>query len=214
MRWPFSRRQVDRLEPQAAYALWAKNYPPHPHNPLMVLDEQTVLALLPDVSGLTVLDAGCGSGRYLQALKTRGAFVVGMDLSAAMLTRARELTGRVTRGDLRALPFDDGTIDVVVCALALGDIAELDDALREIARVTRAGGCVIYSVVHPAGEAAGWLRTFESDGRTVAVDGFWHSLDRHRAACAMAGLAVEEWREPELPEASGQRVLLAVRARK
>lgn len=215
MRWFFNRRAgAERLEPQVAYTLWAKNYPPRPHNPLMELEQRTVFALLPDISGMTVLDAGCGTGRYLQALKNRGAFAIGMDLSAAMLSRARELTNRVAQADLRALPFDDASIDVVICGLALGDFAELEVALSEIARVVRPGGCAIYSVVHPDGESAGWSRTFESDGRRLAVDGFWHSLDHHRAACVAAGMTVEEWREPELEEVPGQRALLVVRARR
>ena len=222
MRWPFNRGpergrtksgRVEWVDPQAAYSLWAKDYPPHAHNPLMVLEQQTVLALLPDVKGLTVLDAGCGTGRYLQTLKSRGAFAVGMDLSAAMLQRAREVTTQVARADLRALPFDAMSIDVVVCGLALGDVAELELALAEIARVVRTGGIVIYSVVHPAGEARGWSRTFESDGRKLAIDSHWHSLDRHREACAAAGLTIEEWREPELAQVPGHRALLVVRAR-
>jgi len=216
MRWLLNRRRdavAERVEPQAAYSLWAKTYPPRPHNPLMEIEQTTMLSLLPDVRGLTVLDAGCGTGRYLQELKNRGAFAVGMDLSQAMLSRARELTHRVARAELRALPFDAMSIDIVVCGLALGDVAELELALIEIARVTRPGGCVIYSVVHPAGEAEGWTRTFESDGRRLAVDGFWHSLDRHRQACTAAGFEIEEWREPELAQVPGRRAVLVVRAR-
>ena len=205
-------RVIEGVDPQSAYAMWARSYPPRPHNPLMEVEHETVLALLPDVRGLTVLDAGCGSGRYLRELNDRGARAIGMDLSPAMLARARETTARITRADLRALPFDAMSIDLVVCGLALGDVAEIELALTEIARVLRPGGCVIYSVVHPAGEAAGWTRTFESDGKQWAIDGFWHSLDRHRQACAAAGLAIEEWREPSLPSAPGQRALLIVRA--
>jgi malonyl-CoA O-methyltransferase len=228
--WPFARRRgvaiertwpergqaepgrVERLDPQSAYGLWAGSYPPRPHNPLMEVEHETVLALLPDVRGLTVLDAGCGSGRYLRELADRGARTIGMDLSPAMLERARQTTTRITRADLRALPFDAMSIDLVVCGLALGDFAEIELALTEIARVLRPGGCVIYSVVHPAGEAAGWSRTFESDGRTWAIDGFWHSLARHREACAAAGFAIEEWREPALASGTGQSAVLVVRA--
>ena len=63
-----------------------------------------------------------------------------MDLSPAMLERARETTTRIARADLRALPFDAMSIDLVVCGLALGDIAEIELALTEIARVLRPGG--------------------------------------------------------------------------
>ena len=214
MKWPFARRRdvaIEPMDPQAAYGLWAKSYPPRPHNPLMELEHATVLALLPDVGGQTVLDAGCGSGRYLRELGDRGARAIGIDLSSAMLERARDATRRIARADIRALPFDRMTIDLVVSGLALGDVAELELALTEIARVLRPGGRVIYSVVHPSGEAAGWSRTFESDGRKLAIDGHWHSLDRHREACVAAGLTIEEWREPEL--ARGQRTVLVVRAR-
>ena len=169
-----------------------------------------MLSLLPDVRGLTALDAGCGSGRYLQALADRGANAIGVDLSAAMLERARDSTTRIARADLRALPFDAMSIDLVMCGLALGDFAEIELALAEIARVLRPGGHAIYSVVHPAGEAEGWSRTFESKGRQLAIDSFWHSLDNHRRACAAAGLTIDEWREPLIGK---KRAVLVVRGR-
>ena len=203
---------TERIDPQSAYALWAPSYPPRAHNPLMEIEQQAMLALLPDVRGLVVLDAGCGSGRYLRELEARGATAIGMDLSAAMLARAREVTPAIARADIRALPFDAMSIDGVLCGLALGDVPEIEPALREIARVLRPGGVVVYSVVHPAGEAAGWSRSFESGGRQWAIDGYWHSLDRHRDACAAARLIIDAWREPALEEKPGQRAVLVVRA--
>jgi malonyl-CoA O-methyltransferase len=215
--WPFTRKRgliAERIDPQSAYSLWARDYPPRPHNRLMELEQSTVIELLPDVGGLKVLDAGCGSGRYLSALAARGASTIGIDLSEAMLRRAREFNTRIARADIRALPFNSASLDLVVCGLALGDVAELDVALLEIARVLRPGGRVIYSVVHPGGEAAGWSRTFEVDGRHLAIDGHWHSLDRHRAACAAAGFIIDDWREPALDELPQHRALLVVRARR
>lgn len=216
LRWPFARRRdaVTRLDPQSAYSRWAASYEPCAHNRLMELEQATVFELLPDVRGLTALDVGCGTGRYLRELESRGALAFGMDLSTSMLERARSQSGRLTRADLRALPFDAMTIDLAICGLALGDVAQLELALGEIARVLRPGGRAIYSVVHPAGEKAGWSRTFESDGRQWAIDGHWHSLERHRQACVAAGFSIEEWREPALLERPDHRAVLVVRARR
>jgi malonyl-CoA O-methyltransferase len=217
MRWPFSRRAesgTERIDPQAAYALWATNYPPRAHNRLMEIEQSTVLGLLPAVTGLTVLDAGCGTGRYSGQLQARSATAVGVDLSLPMLERARKVISRVVRADLRALPCSAMSVDHVICGLALGDVPELELALAEAARVLRPGGRLIYSVVHPGGEAAGWSRTFETDGRRMAIDSFWHSLDAHRESCAAAGLTIESWCEPVLPEAPTQPAVLVVRARR
>ena len=215
LRWPFARRRtpvVEKLEPQAAYALWAESYPPHPHNALMALEQQTVLSLLPNLHGLTAVDAGCGSGRYLRELRQRGASPIGIDLSAAMLAQARAVATPVARATLCALPIDSASVDVIVCGLALADTPHLEIALLEMARVLRPSGCVVYSVVHPVGGVAGWSRTFEAHGRRIAIDSYWHTVAEHRRACLAAGLHITAWEEPALTEGSGHPAVLVVRA--
>ena len=213
LRWPFRRLRVaEKLEPQEAYALWAETYPPHAHNALMALEQRTVLSMLPNLAGRTVIDAGCGSGRYLRELRHLGARPIGVDLSGPMLARARPITSRLVRGNLCALPIDSTSVDVIVCALTLGDVANLEIALAELARVLRPDGCVVYSVVHPVGGSAGWLRTFEAQGRVMAIDGYWHTAEQHRQACAAAGLTITAWQEPRLAEFVEEPVVLVVRA--
>ena len=49
MRWPFSKRVApgsERIEPQAAYALWARSYPPRAHNRLMEIEAETALPVV------------------------------------------------------------------------------------------------------------------------------------------------------------------------
>ena len=209
LRWPFARR---RLDPQAAYALWAKTYPPRAHNPLMALEQQTVLSLLPPLGGLAVLDAGCGSGRYLRELQRLGARPFGVDLSAAMLSRAIVVSTQIARGDLCALPLASASIDAIVCGLVLSDVAKLDAAIGEFTRVLRPGGCIVYSVVHPIGATQGWSRTFDLGGRSIAIDSYWHGVAKHRAACLAAGLQITAWQEPVLPQAPDHPAVLVVRA--
>ena len=200
------------LESQAAYELWAATYPPYPHNPLMALEQQAVLSMLPDVNGATAIDAGCGTGRYLRLLRERGATAFGVDLSPSMLTHARAGGAIVARGNICALPIDSTSVDVVVCGLALGDVPHLEIALAEMSRVLRPAGCIVYSVVHPIGERAGWSRTFTASGRQHAVATYWHSLDEHRRACADAGLLVTGWQEPVLAAVPEYPAVLVVRA--
>ena len=212
MRWPFTaRRPSSELPPQDAYALWAASYPPRPHNRLMAVEQGAMIDALPDLAGRRVLDAGCGTGRYLRVMADRGAIVTGVDLSAAMLARARGAAGRLVRGSLHALPLQSRTMDVVVCGLALGDVDDLARAIGEMARVLQPSGRLIYSVVHPRGAGERWSRTFESGGESRAVAGFWHSADEHRAACAAARLTIEAWREPHLGDPKCP-VALVVRA--
>jgi malonyl-CoA O-methyltransferase len=179
----------------------------------MEVEQAAVLELLPDVRSLTVLDAGCGTGRYLRLCADRGANIVGLDLSAPMLWYARDLSPRVVCAGLCELPLRSTSVDVVVCGLALGDVEDLAAAIGEFARVLRPGGTVIYSVVHPDGALHGWSRSFEVGGRLCAVKTYWHAPEDHRRACAAAGLDIDAWHEPALEEKPGMPVALVVRAR-
>jgi SAM-dependent methyltransferase len=72
-------------------------------------------ANLPWRRGLRVLDVGCGAGRHTRALAAAGARVTGIDLSRALLARARHCTGATfARADMRRLPVRAGTMDLVV----------------------------------------------------------------------------------------------------
>lgn len=209
--WPRTPRVLDARD---AYARWAPAYPPHAHNKLMELEERVVLALLPDVVGLTVLDLGCGSGRYARLLAQRGAArVIGVDQSADMLARAREVVHLLVRADARALPLADASIDVAVSGLMIGDLADLDAALADAARVLRPGGRLVYSDLHPRGAGAGWVRAFG----TYAVRHHVHQIADHLVACRRAGLEPESLAEPPIdfdhPD-KGRPAAIVVRARR
>jgi SAM-dependent methyltransferase len=100
--------------------------------------------------GGRVLELGCGTGRITWPLARVGVPVVGIDLSAAMLDRARRRLrrGRVeaglTRGDIRRLPFADRSFDVVIAPYgvlqSLTSDRALASAFAEVARVVKPGG--------------------------------------------------------------------------
>jgi malonyl-CoA O-methyltransferase len=170
-----------------------------------------MLALMPHaLHGLTVLDAGCGSGRYLLHASQRGATrMIGVDLSSHMLARAEsELDGprstaevKLIQGSVAALPLPDAQADLTICGLVVGHIHDLQQALAELHRVTRPGGTLLCSDFHPIGPALGWQRDFKSGGTRYAVRHTQHLYSHWHAACESLGLVIERVLEPMLDAA-------------
>lgn len=117
-------------------------------------DRPATTALLPNVRGKRVLDAGCGSGAYSTWLVERGAQVVAIDASYEMVILARKKVGgnaEVYRHDLR-IPLDfleSGSFDVVVCPLVLDHIHDLKAVFVEFHRLLRSDGLFVFSMSHP-----------------------------------------------------------------
>lgn len=123
-----------------------------PHN--AYYDRPNTLSLLPDVTGKSVLDAGCGPGKYAEILLERGAVVTGIDLSTNMVRLARERNG--DRGhffvhDLSAPlgMFADGSFDMVLSALTMDYVQDWAPVVREFHRVLKPGGILVMSTEHP-----------------------------------------------------------------
>ena len=74
------------------YNLWATVYD-HDANPLPALEEPIVQAAAGNVTGLTALDLGCGTGRHAMWLNSAGANVTAVDFSPGMLEVARRKPG-------------------------------------------------------------------------------------------------------------------------
>lgn len=117
----------------------------------------TVLDLLGEKPA-RVLEVGCGTGRFTFAMASAGHTVTGVDYSAAMLDTCRkrqtEEPGgeRVTllEGSIFELPFEDASFDAVLCVHVLMHLPEREDALRELLRVVKPGGRVIFDIRNSA----------------------------------------------------------------
>jgi 2-polyprenyl-3-methyl-5-hydroxy-6-metoxy-1,4-benzoquinol methylase len=119
---------------------------------------RALLDLLGPVAGLQVLDVACGHGRITRELARRGASVVGIDLSGALIARARE-TEQDEQLGIRYLHDDvtvpgslgnyDGDFDLAVCNFGLSDIDDLDAAITAVGAALRPRGRFAFSIVHP-----------------------------------------------------------------
>lgn len=99
----------------------------------------------PSAPNVPFLDIGCGTGRHLAALGRRGAAALGLDLSPHLLAVAtRRAPGRVVRGDMRRLPFADGSFAAALSMFTsfgyFAGAAENRRVLEEARRVVRPGG--------------------------------------------------------------------------
>jgi SAM-dependent methyltransferase len=152
-------------------------------------DRPAVLALVGDLKGRRVLDAGCGPGLYSEELVARGAEVVALDASAKMVELAARRLGakaEVVRADLNEpLPFPAAAFDLVVSALVIHHVDDRDACFREFFRVLKPGGRAVVSTQHPTTD---WLRKGGSYFETKQEEDTWHRGE--------TSYTVRFWREP------------------
>jgi ubiquinone/menaquinone biosynthesis C-methylase UbiE len=105
---------------------------------------EIVFEAVAEVGPKSVLEVGCGEGELAERVQRELAVsVIAIDQSERMveLARTRGVDARV--GDVRELPFEDGSFDVAVAAWMLYHVPDLDRAVAELARVLRPGGRLV-----------------------------------------------------------------------
>jgi ubiquinone/menaquinone biosynthesis C-methylase UbiE len=178
-----------------------------------------------DVSGLVVLDAGCGTGYLSRQLRIRGADVIGVDFSAKMCEIARrkapDMDFRVDScSDLATI--SDDSIDMVIANYVLMDTPDLDRTMRAFHRVLHASGVAIVVFSHPCFPQGSAVNPTNDGGieyhwdfsyfdQRKCVDPPWahftsefiwfhRPLSDYWKAFRRSGFAVEEFEEPRIAE--------------
>ena len=202
-----------------------------------ILNSDPVLwAFAGDVAGLTVLDAGCGSGYLSKQLSVRGARVIGIDFSERMIAIAREQYAGIdfrvdSCSDLRTV--GDAEIDLVAANYVLMDTPDLEGAVKAFHRVLRPQGVAVVVFSHPcfpqgraihrgANGEIQYPWTFSYFERRKCVDPPWghftsefiwfhRPLSDYWMAFHASGFRVEGFEEPRITE---ERYALAPDERK
>lgn len=112
-------------------------------------ERQAVLDAAGNLTGKTVADIGCGTGRFTTELERHAGPVIGLDPEPSMLTvAARRTQAPLVVGDGHRLPFADHRFDlavaITVCEFATNPAA----VISELARITRPGGRVVVGALN------------------------------------------------------------------
>jgi ubiquinone/menaquinone biosynthesis C-methylase UbiE len=149
------------------------------------------LELIEFRSGARVLEVGCGTGvltRRLAAWPGVGT-VVGVDPAPSLLARSRDLAAELgnvefEEADARALPFEDGTFEVVVFDSTLSHVSQPEQAFAEAFRVLRPSGT---------------LAVFDGDYATATVALGEHDPVQTCVDAMMASSVTDRWLMRRLP---------------
>jgi len=175
------------------------------------LPTESELRLLGELKGRRVLELGCGPYPAAVVLAKAGATTITVDSSADALAEVRaaseeeEVKVELRHGDLADLAFLRAeTIDLALSVYGLGQVANLGRLLRQVHRVLRPGGVLVFSVSHPASDLGD--RSYWEGEHTIS--GLYQELVR-------AGFRVEQLLEPQSRvEPSPVPKTLIVKARK
>jgi 2-polyprenyl-3-methyl-5-hydroxy-6-metoxy-1,4-benzoquinol methylase len=131
------------------------------------LIDPVLLRLVGDVNHQQVLEVACGNGYLSRRFARMGAQVTSVDASVGLIERAQAREMREPLGivyhvsDAASLSMlDTGSFDLVVCNMALMDMADAASSIGEIARALRSNGRFVASLEHPCfehGPSTAWV---------------------------------------------------------
>lgn len=182
-----------------------------------------IAAALPGPGG-RLLDVGCGEGQVARLAAGAGLDVVGVDPAMAQVRVARDRAGgpAYAQGSATGLGVASASCDAAVACLVFEHIAEVDAALREVARVLRPDGTFLFLLNHPLLQTpgSGWIddqvvdppeqywrigpyldeaETVEEVEKGVFIRFYHRPLSRYLNAAFDAGLVLERMEEPAPP---------------
>ena len=117
-----------------------------------------------------VLDAGCGTGKYLKVLETNSSKYIGIDLSNKQLDKAKEKASNPNSlficSNLASIPLEDNSVDLIVSCWVLGTILDLEERNKVINEFERVCKGTIILVENATNSEFESIRGRDKDDRT------------------------------------------------
>ncbi len=200
MKWLKSKKDIPVLSPLEGYNRWASTYSDE-NNPIKNFSDSLVEKFLPDLTGKTFLDVGCGTGKFCsKAEELHASRVVGIDLSPGMIeiAKLRCPQAEFRCGDLVSLTLEEEQYDVIICALVLGHIKEMELALTKLLKGLTKNGVIIITDFHPFLTLLKSRRTFKDKitGNTFEIQHHLHLFQDYVHCLSSHGVVITTLEEP------------------
>jgi 2-polyprenyl-3-methyl-5-hydroxy-6-metoxy-1,4-benzoquinol methylase len=185
--------------------------------------DPVVKELLGSVKGRKVIEIGCGNGYFSRALAKCGAKVTALDASSKMIAIASAEEKKrplgivyLVRDAAQLQEIKSRSFDLAMANMVFMDVFNIKAAIKEIGRVLKPGGRLVFSILHPAfmfdgawGNIKGkdrygrivwrylhpYIDINHWDGRRLNTKGYVRPLEFYMHALRAAGFAVTDFRE-------------------
>lgn len=182
------------MKPQAAYTHWSEQYDTN-ENKTRDLEASVLRKELRGTRFQHCLEIGCGTGKNTEWLAKQAAEVTAVDLTEAMLEKARQKVSaphvRFLQADiLKPWTFASGNYDLITFSLVLEHIEHLQPILEKAAGVLTSGGFIYIGELHPFKQYSGSKARFETAEGMQIVECYTHHVSNFVDAALQSGLSL------------------------
>lgn len=183
-----------------AYNKWAAQYDVN-KNKTRDLDRKATIETLSKYEFKTALELGCGTGKNTEWLITKAKFIIGLDFSEEMLSKAKVKIKtnkvRFQKADLtKKWEIENNFADLITCSLTLEHIKHLDFIFNQAHKKLKTNGKLFVCELHPARQYAGSKAKYETENGTEELEVYVHHISDYLKAAESNSfklVEINEW---------------------
>ena len=174
------------MNTRQAYNSWSEQYDTN-NNKTRDLEAHALRTMLSTLDFDTCLEIGCGTGKNTVWLMTKAKQITAVDLSEAMLAKAKAKISSPAVNFIQAditgnWNFAEQQYDLVTFSLVLEHIQNIDHIFSEVSKSLTKGGHVYVGELHPFKQYAGTKARFETEEGLHIVDCYNHNISEFTQA--------------------------------
>ena len=165
---------------EKSYNFWAEQYDTN-ENKTRDLDKKATIETLSNYDFENVLELGCGTGKNTAWLITKAKFIIGLDFSEEMLSKAKSKINsdkiKFVQADLKkSWEIQNEFADLITCSLTLEHIKELDFIFNQAYQKLKPNGKFFVCELHPARQYLGSKAKYETGKGIEELEVYIHHI--------------------------------------